>query len=247
MVTWDFSEGLEAGVVAVTPDWRVAAWSPSAVRLTGCGEGDVIGTEVWRAFPALRRAPVEAAFASVQVDGTARTVRLATRAAERKGAVLEVEACRAADRHLLLLIRDAPQTRGEALQTVRAPLGSERGEELFARVFEMLPLPVLLLAADGTVIAANAAAADLLLVDAPTALHGRSIREWLAGPGLSVALEAARAGPRTLTLPLAVPGRDPAHEVQWMFTPTDAAFGPSRLLCVAMDLPGAFLPFRRRP
>src|ERR1043165_6742792 len=84
---------LEAGVAAISPGWRIVSWSPSAARLTGRSAAEVLGNELWAAFPATRRASIEQAFTEVLKDGNARTVVLPGRAAEAGSGDLEIEAC----------------------------------------------------------------------------------------------------------------------------------------------------------
>jgi signal transduction histidine kinase len=235
---------LEAGVAAVAPGWRVTSWSPSAARLTGKSADEVLGAELWAAFPALRRVAIEGALEAVLADGVARTVQLPGRSSEVGGAMLEIEACRAADSHLLLLIRPAARTSADPADQA-AQVASDAEGRLYSRLFEVLPTPALILAPDGRMVQANAAAAGLLGVPSATRLRGRSLTEWVRTPEFPAALASVRAAPVRLTVAVEIPGGEAAREAQVILTATDPDQEQSRILCLAVDVSREILLQRR--
>lgn len=235
---------LEAGVAAISPGWRVSSWSPSAARLTGRPADEVIGAELWSAFPATRRAVIEQTFSEVLADGVARTVTIPSRSAERGTTPLEIEACRAADGHLLLLIREAPLA---ASEPVLADAGEAEDLEcrLYARFFEALPTPALLLTFDGQIVHTNAPALGFLGVPAGAGLRGRVLTDWIRSPDLVAALRAAGAETQRLTVAVEIPGRDAPREAQLIIAATDGESGSSRRLCLVHDISREILLQRR--
>jgi signal transduction histidine kinase len=235
---------LEAGVAAIAPGWRIASWSPSAARLTGRPADEVIGAELWSAFPATRRSVIERTFSEVLADGVARTVVLPGRSAEQGVTSLEIEACRGADGHLLLLIREAPLAAEEPTPT--APAGEDDLEfRLYARFFEVLPTPALLLTSDGRIIHLNRAALGFLGVPASARLRGRTLTEWVRSPDLVVALRAAATETQRLTVAVEIPGRDAPREAQLIIAGTDTEGPSSRRLCLVHDISREILLQRR--
>ena len=235
---------LEAGVAAISPGWRVSSWSPSAARLTGRPADEVIGAELWSAFPATRRAMIERTLGEVLADGVARTVVLPSRSAERGTTPLEIEACRAADGHLLLLIREAPPAAREpALPDPEAEADLEC--RLYARFFEALPTPALLLSPDGQIIHTNQPAVGFLGVPAGFGLRGRVLADWIRSSDLAAALRAAATETQRLTVAVEIPGRDTPREAQLIIAATDGEAGSSRRLCLVHDISREVLLQRR--
>ena len=235
---------LEAGVAAIAPGWRIASWSPSAARLTGRPADEVIGAELWSAFPATRRSVIEKAFSEVLADGVARTVVLPGRSAEQGVTSLEIEACRAADGHLLLLIREAPLVT-EVPEPADPAAEDDLEFRLYARFFEVLPTPALLLTFDGRIIHLNRAALGFLGVPATSWLRGRTLTEWVRSPDLVTALLAAGAETQRLTVAVEIPGRDAPREAQLILAATDAESPSARRICLVHDISREVLLQRR--
>jgi two-component system cell cycle sensor histidine kinase/response regulator CckA len=235
---------LEAGVAAISPGWRVSSWSPSAARLTGRPADEVIGAELWSAFPATRRADIEQRFSEVLADGIPRTVTIPSRSLEWGPTSLEIEACRAADGHLLLLIREAPPP-------VSLPVGPGPPEEedlefrLYARFFELLPTPALLLTHDGQIVHTNQAALGFLGIGPGSGVRGRVLTDWVRLQDLPTALRAAATETQRLTVAVEVPGRDSTREAQLTLAATDPGGDSSRLLCLVHEITREILLQRR--
>src|SRR5687768_5496859 len=47
-------DALDAGIVGISPDWRLIYWNAPAERLTGINRADVLGANVWGQFSKLR-------------------------------------------------------------------------------------------------------------------------------------------------------------------------------------------------
>ena len=235
---------LEAGVAAISPGWRVSSWSPSAARLTGRPADEVVGAELWSAFPATRRADIESAFSAVLADGVARTVVIPSRSAEWETPPLEIEACRAADGHLLLLIREAPGPATEPMAT-GSPDDGDLECRLYTRFFELLPTPALLLTFDGQIVHLNQPAMGFLGVPAGSRFRGRVLTDWVRSLEFPAALRAAAVETQRLTVAVEVPGREATREAQFILAATDPAAPSSRLLCLVHEITREVLLQRR--
>jgi signal transduction histidine kinase len=235
---------LEAGVAAISPGWKIASWSPSAARLTGRPADEVLGAELWAAFPATRRAEIEQTLEEVLADGNPRTVQIPGRASEGGRNTLEIEACRAAGAHLLLLIRLAPGQDGENVVGAGSASLDTEGK-LYDRLFEVLPMPAFVLTPEGRVVKANRAGAGLLGVPSAAALRGRALADWVRGNELTPALEAAKLTPQRITVAVEIPGGDAIREAQLILTATDTEQASPRLLCLASDVSREILLQRR--
>jgi signal transduction histidine kinase len=233
---------LEAGVASIAPGWKITSWSPSAARLTGRPADEVLGVELWTAFPAMRRSMIESALGSVLEDGVARTVAVPVRSSEGGGTLLEIEVCRAGQSHLLLLIRQATP-----IQQAAPPGEEMSGEEgrLYERLFEILPTPALVLSEEGRILQANTPAAGLLGAQSGAALRNRELSSWIRTHELAGAIAAAANGPQRLSVAIEIPGSDAAREAQLVFATTDPAEPSSRRLCLAVEVSREILLQRR--
>ena len=66
-------DNLEHGVVAIAPDWTIAAWSAVAARITGLPVERVLGQSLWVAFPAAKATHIERVLQEVLHDGKSQT------------------------------------------------------------------------------------------------------------------------------------------------------------------------------
>src|SRR5256886_17393154 len=80
-------DSLEHGVVAIAPDWTIAAWTATAARITGLPAERVLGQSFWVAFPAAKATHIERVLQEVLHDGKSQMYlapAAATRSEERR-------------------------------------------------------------------------------------------------------------------------------------------------------------------
>lgn len=234
---------LEAGVAAVAPGWKISSWSPSAARLTGRPADEVLGAELWTAFPPLRRSEIESALGAVLADGITRTVTIPARASEGGGTAIEIEACRAEAEHLLLLIRTVSGAATEGADPVAA---AEEAEcRLYAKLFDVLSTPAMILSGEGRIIQVNGPAAGFLGAQSAAGLRGRDLAEWVRSSDLPAAFAEAVKSPYRITVAVEVPGGEIVREAQLLFSTTDTDPRTARILCLATDVSREVLLQRR--
>src|SRR2546430_4067527 len=66
-------DSLDVGVLALAPDWTIAAWSVAAARITALPADRVVGGSIWIAFPAAKGTELELVLVDVLADGKPRT------------------------------------------------------------------------------------------------------------------------------------------------------------------------------
>src|SRR5437879_2193444 len=87
-------DSLDVGVLAMAPDWTIAAWSGAAARITALPADRVLGRSIWVAFPAAKGTELERVLGEVLPAGRPRTSFAPAGAPEVAGTVLEMRASR---------------------------------------------------------------------------------------------------------------------------------------------------------
>ena len=98
-------DSLDVGVLAMAPDWTIAAWSAAAARITALPADRVVGRSIWVAFPAAKGTELERVLGDVLADGEPRTFLAPAGAPEVPGTVLETRVTRGPGDHLTLAFR----------------------------------------------------------------------------------------------------------------------------------------------
>src|SRR5437870_5431679 len=113
-------DSLDVGVVAMAPDWTIAAWSAAAARITALPADRVVGGSIWIAFPAAKGTELEIVLVDVLADGKPRTFLAPAGTPEVAGTVLEIRVTRGPEDHLVCSFRPvheelAPESRAAQL------------------------------------------------------------------------------------------------------------------------------------
>src|SRR5438128_12547145 len=91
-------DSLDVGVLAMAPDWTIAAWSAAAARITALPADRVVGGSIWIAFPAAKGTELEFVLVDVLADGKPRTFLAPAGTPEVAGTVLEIRITRGPER-----------------------------------------------------------------------------------------------------------------------------------------------------
>src|SRR2546427_1610444 len=126
-------DSLDVGVLAMAPDWTIAAWSAAAARITALPADRVVGGSIWIALPAAKGTELELVLVDVLTDGKPRTFLAPAGTPEVAGTVLEIRITRGPENHLVLSFRPvheelAHRPEGEDEMILRAA-GDPRSEE----------------------------------------------------------------------------------------------------------------------
>jgi signal transduction histidine kinase/ActR/RegA family two-component response regulator len=238
MEATELLDSLDVGVVALAPDWTIAAWSGAAARITALPADRVLGKSIWIAFPAAKGTQLERVFGEVQADGKPRMFLAPAGAPEVPGTVLETRVTRGPGDHLSVVFRPvheelAPESRAAQLLSA---LESER--RLYLQLFSSLPTPALVLTRDGQILDANAEGAKLLGArDAPM-LRGRALAEWAPSSqqgALATALRHAVTRRQDVGFTFESAG-EPAREVRAVIVNVDPVRSSPKLLFLALDV-----------
>src|SRR2546423_15443044 len=97
-------DNLEHGVVAIAPDWTIAAWSAVAARFTGLPVERVLGQRFWVAFPAAKATHIERVLQEVLHDGKSQTYLAPAAATDFPGLVFETQVSRGPHNHLIMVV-----------------------------------------------------------------------------------------------------------------------------------------------
>ena len=240
-------DSLDVGVAAIAPDWTIVEWSAPAARITGLRADQVLGRNFWITFPSARGSHVERTLHEVLLDGECRTYLTPAPIPELAGRVLETRVTRGPRNHLILLLRqlrDEPSVDSRAGQLLAASEGERR---LYAQLFSAVPIPALIVTADGQILEANPAGGELLGVADTRGLRGRSLADWVpqtqraALPGV---LRDAVTKRQRARLALEVSGESP-REVDAVIENLESPAGPAKLLLLAVDVSREVLLQRR--
>src|SRR3989449_6923343 len=231
-------DSLDVGVLAMAPDWTIAAWSGAAARITALPADRVLGRSIWIAFPAAKGTELERVLGEVLADGKARTFLAPAGAPEVAGTVLETRVTRGPGDHLTLAFRPvheelAPESRAAQLLSA---LEAER--RLYLQLFSSLPTPALVLAPDGQILDANPEGAKLLGGADATALRGRVLTEWASAAQqgmLAAGLRHAVTKRQDVALSFEFAG-EPAREVRAVIENLEGRDSQAKLLLLAVDV-----------
>src|SRR5881392_222572 len=233
-------DSLDVGVLAMAPDWTVAAWSAAAARITALPADRVVGGSIWIAFPAAKGTELELVLVDVLTDGKPRTFLAPAGTPEVAGTVLEIRITRGPENHLVLCFRPvheelAPETR--AAQVLSALEGERR---LYLQLFNALPTAALVLTPEGQILDANADGVRLLGAgDAPGAgPRGRALSEWAPVDQrglLAAALQHAVTRRQDVRLTFEFAG-EPARDVRAVVVNVDPGQSVPKLLFLALDV-----------
>src|SRR2546426_888961 len=231
-------DSLDVGVLAMAPDWTIAAWSAAAARITALPADRVVGGSIWIAFPAAKGTELELVLVDVLADGKPRTFLAPAGTPEVAGTVLEIRVTRGPKDHLVLSFRPlheelAPESRAAQLLSA---LEAER--RLYLQLFSSLPTPALVLSPGGQILDANPEGAKLLGGADATALRGRVLTEWApaAQQGmLAAGLRHAVTKRQDVALSFEFAG-EPAREVRAVVVNVDPVRAAPKLLFLALDV-----------
>ncbi len=240
-------DSLDSGVVAIAPDWTIAAWSAGAARITGLPAERVLGQTFWVAFPAAKATQIERVLQEVRDGGKPQTYVSPATAAEFPSTAFETHVKRGSHNHLIMVFRQvreelAPEQRGAQLTSA---LETER--RLYQLLFNSLPTPALVLGVDGQILEANPEGLKLLGGSDAGSLRGRTLGEWTPSAyrtPLATALRDAVTQRQELRLTLEFAG-EPPREVRAVLVNVDPARAAPRLLFLALDVSREALLQRR--
>ena len=231
-------DSLDVGVAAIAPDWTIVEWSAPAARITGLRADQVLGRKFWITFPGARGSHVERTLHEVLLDGEPRTYLTPATLPELAGRVLETRVTRGPRNHLILLLRhlrDEPSVDSRAGQLLAASEGERR---LYAQLFNAVPLPALIVTADGQILEANPAGGELLRVADTRALRGRSLADWTPPAqraALAGVLRDAVTKRQRARLSVEAAGESPG-EIEAVIENLEGPAGPAKLLLLAVDV-----------
>src|SRR6266571_5084320 len=229
-------DSLDVGVAVIAPDWMIRDWSPAAARITGLPAERVLGKTFWTAFPTAKTTHVERVLQEVLFDGRPRSYLAPARAPQFTGAFFEVRATRGPGDVLVLLLRPLQDELPPESRAAQILTAFEEERRLYAQLFSMIPIPALVLAADGQILRANPEAGALLgAPDTPT-LHGRSLADWAPAaqrPALTAALRDAVAQRQRFRMAVDFAGES-VREVDAVIENLDPRRAP-QLLFLAID------------
>ncbi|HYS60026.1 MAG TPA: ATP-binding protein, partial [Gemmatimonadales bacterium] len=231
-------DSLDVGVLAMAPDWTIAAWSAAAARITALPADRVVGGSIWIAFPAAKGTELELVLVDVLADGKPRTFLAPAGTPEVAGTVLEIRITRGPENHLVLCFRPvheelAPESRAAQLLSA---LEAER--RLYLQLFSSLPTPALVLSPGGQILDANPEGANLLGGADATALRGRVLTEWAPAAQrgmLAAGLRHAVTKRQDVALSFEFAG-EPAREVRAVVVNVDPVRAAPKLLFLALDV-----------
>src|SRR5712691_3688640 len=231
-------DSLDVGVLAMAPDWTIAAWSAAAARITALPAERVVGRSIWIALPAAKGTELERVLGDVLADGKPRTFLAPAGTPEVAGTVREIRVTRGPEDHLVLSFRPvheelAPESRAAQLLSA---LEAER--RLYLQLFSSLPTPALVLSPGGQILDANPEGAKLLGGADATALRGRVLTEWAPAAQrgmLAAGLRHAVTKRQDVALSLEFAG-EPTREVRAVVVNVDPVRAAPKLLFLALDV-----------
>lgn len=240
-------DSLDLGVVVIAPDWTIAEWSAAAARITGLPPDRVVHRNFWFAFPAAKGAHVEQVLQDVLADGQPRTFVTPADTPEFPTLVFETRVTRGPHQHLLLAFRQVREELTPESRSTQLLTASETERRLYTRLFSALPLPALVLTADGHILEANRDGAELWGVADGSVLRGRPLADWTPAPhraALAAVLRSAVTQRQECQLPVEV-GDESVREVRAVVMNIDPAQTSPQLLLLAVDVSREALLQRR--
>src|SRR5256884_4328214 len=171
-------DSLEHGVVAIAPDWTIAAWTATAARITGLPAERVLGQSFWVAFPAAKATHIERVLQEVLHDGKSQMYLAPAAATDFPGMVFETQVSRGPHNYLIMVFRQVREELGPESRAAHLMSALETERRLYLQLFSSLPTPALVLTVDGQILESNPEGVKLLGASDPVALLGRPMGDW---------------------------------------------------------------------
>ena len=231
-------DSLEHGVVAIAPDWTIAAWSATAARITGLPAERVMGQSFWVAFPAARATHIERVLQEVLHDGKPQMYLAPAAATDFPGMVFETQVSRGPHNHLIMVFRQVREQLGPESRAAHVMSALETERRLYLQLFSSLPTPALVLTVDGQILESNPEGVKLLGVADPAALRGRPMGDWTPSAqrgALAAALREAVTQRQELRLTVEYAG-EPPRDVRAVIVNVDPIRQSPKLLFLALDV-----------
>ena len=231
-------DSLEHGVVAIAPDWTIAAWSATAARITGLPAERVMGQSFWVAFPAARATHIERVLQEVLHDGKPQMYLAPAAATDFPGMVFETQVSRGPHSHLIMVFRQVREQLGPESRAAHVMSALETERRLYLQLFSSLPTPALVLTVDGQILESNPEGVKLLGVADPAALRGRPMGDWTPSAqrgALAAALREAVTQRQELRLTVEYAG-EPPRDVRAVIVNVDPMRQSPKLLFLALDV-----------
>ena len=231
-------DSLEQGVVAIAPDWTVAAWSATAARITGLPAERVLGQSFWVAFPAAKATHIERVLQQVLHDGKPQMYLAPAAASDFPGMVFETQVSRGPHNHLIMVFRQVREQLDPESRAAHLMSALETERRLYLQLFSSLPTPGLVLTVDGQILDANPEGIKLLGAADPVALRGRPMGDWTPAAHrapLAAALREAVTQRQELRLTVEYAG-EPPRDVRAVIVNVDPMRQSPKLLFLALDV-----------
>jgi signal transduction histidine kinase len=231
-------DSLEQGVVAIAPDWTIAAWSATAARITGLPAERVLGQSFWVAFPAAKATHIERVLQQVQHDGKPQIYLAPAAATDFPGMVFETQVSRGPHNHLIMVFRQVREQLDPESRAAHLMSALETERRLYLQLFSSLPTPGLVLTVDGHILDANPEGVKLLGAADPVALRGRPMGDWTPAAHrapLAAALREAVTQRQELRLTVEYAG-EPPRDVRAVIVNVDPMRQSPKLLFLALDV-----------
>jgi len=231
-------DSLEHGVVAVAPDWTIAAWTATAARITGLPTERVLGQSFWVAFPGAKSTHIERVLQEVLHDGKSQTYLAPAAATDFPGMVFETQVSRGPHNHLIMVFRQVREELGPESRAAHLMSALETERRLFLQLFNSLPTPALVLTVDGQILESNPEGVKLLGGADAVALRGRPMGDWTPSAHrapLGAALRDAVTQRQELRLTLEYAG-EPPRDVRAVIVNVDPMRQTPKLLFLALDV-----------
>jgi len=231
-------DNLELGVVAIAPDWTIAAWSAAAARITGLPVERVLGQSFWVAFPAAKATHIERMLQEVLHDGKPQTYLAPAAATDFPGMVFETHVSRGPHNHLIMAFRQVREQLGPESRAAHLMSAVETERRLYLQLFSSLPTPALVLTVDGQILESNPEGVKLLGAADPVELRGRPMGDWTPAAHrapLAAALRDAVTHRQELRLTVEYAGESP-RDVRAVIVNVDPMRQSPKLLFLALDV-----------
>src|SRR5213079_2809391 len=231
-------DSLEHGVVAIAPDWTIAARTSTAARITGLPAERVLGQSFWVAFPAARATHIERVLQEVLHDGKPQMYLAPAAATDFPGMVFETQVSRGPHNHLIMVFRQVREQLGPESRAAHVMSALETERRLYLQLFGSLPTPALVLTVDGQILESNPEGVKLLGVADPVALRGRPLGDWTPSAqrgALAAALREAVTQRQELRLTVEYAG-EPPRDVRAVIVNVDPMRQSPKLLFLALDV-----------
>src|SRR5256884_3288680 len=231
-------DSLEHGVVAIAPDWTIAAWTATAARITGLPAERVLGQSFWVAFPAAKATHIERVLQEVLHDGKSQMYLAPAAATDFPGMVSETQVSRGPHNHLIMVFRQVREELGPESRAAHLMSALETERRLYLQLFNSLPTPALVLTVDGQILESNPEGVKLLGGADAVALRGRPMGDWTPAAHrspLGAALRDAVTHRQELSLTVEYAG-EPPRDVRAVIVNVDPMRQTPKLLFLALDV-----------